>query len=74
MAKTKTPYKSLNVRLNVEIADWFEKYCDQVGWSKTTGVERMMLYYKKVNELKSIEETLNAPIKEERDELPDEQQ
>lgn len=50
MAKTKTPYKSLNVRLDESIADWFEQYCETAGWSKTTGVERMMLYFKEHHE------------------------
>ena len=54
MAKTKTPYKSLNVRLNAELSDWFENYCDQVGWSKTTGVERMLLYFKENHEEDSM--------------------
>lgn len=43
MARPKKDYKALNVKLDSNIMERFEKYCDVMGQTKTTALERILL-------------------------------
>lgn len=42
MARPRKDYKPLNVKLDKEIMSRFEKYCDELGQTKTTALERIL--------------------------------
>ena len=42
MARPKKESKPFNIKMSVEIYDRLEKYCDEMGQTKTTAVERIL--------------------------------
>lgn len=42
MARQKKEYKPLNIRLEAEISDKLERFCEESGQAKTTAVERIL--------------------------------
>ncbi len=45
MARPRKDYKPLNVKLDSEIMVRFEQYCDTMGQTKTTALERILAHY-----------------------------
>ena len=43
MGRSKKDAKALNIKLERSIYDRFESYADQLGQSKTTAIERILL-------------------------------
>lgn len=45
--RTRKESRSLNVRLDMNISEQLEKFCEETGMSKTKAVERIMeMYFK----------------------------
>ena len=42
MPRCKKDYKNLNIKLQREISDQFEAYCEELGQTKTTALERIL--------------------------------
>ncbi len=42
MARPKKDYQSLNVKLDSAIMERFRKYCEELGQTKTTALERIL--------------------------------
>lgn len=42
MPRCKKDYKNLNIKLDREISERFEKYCNKLGQTKTTAIERIL--------------------------------
>lgn len=42
MPRCKKDYKNLNIKLQREISEQFEEYCDKMGQTKTTAIERIL--------------------------------
>lgn len=42
MPRSKKDYKNLNIKLERKISEQFEKYCDELGQTKTTAIERIL--------------------------------
>lgn len=42
MARQKKDYVSLHIKMDAELMERFEEYCDKAGWTKTMAVERMI--------------------------------
>ena len=45
MAREKKDSLPLHVKIDSELMLQFESYCRQVGWTKTTGIERILKSY-----------------------------
>lgn len=45
MPRPRKDYKPLNVKLDSTIMSRFEQYCDTMGQTKTTALERILLRY-----------------------------
>ena len=42
MPRCKKDYKNLNIKLDRRISEQFEIYCDKMGQTKTTALERIL--------------------------------
>ncbi len=42
MPRCKKDYKNLNIKLDREISEQFEIYCEELGQTKTTAIERIL--------------------------------
>ena len=42
MAKPRTDWKALNIKIQSSIYEQLEKYCEETGLSKTVAVERIL--------------------------------
>ena len=42
MARPRKDSKPLNIKMDAELYERFEKYCDDMGQTKTTAVERII--------------------------------
>lgn len=42
MPRSKKDYKNLNIKLDRKISEKFENYCDELGQTKTTALERIL--------------------------------
>lgn len=45
MPRSKKDYKNLNIKLERKISEQFEEYCDKMGQTKTTAIERILQKY-----------------------------
>lgn len=55
MSRPKKDYKPLNVKLDSTIMERFVKYCDVMGQTKTTALERILLKHLETFEQESKE-------------------
>lgn len=45
MSRTKKDAKTLNIKLDREIHEQLEQFCDESGMTKTIAVEKILRYY-----------------------------
>lgn len=59
MPRPKKDYQSLNVKLDSTIMERFKKYCDIMGQTKTTALERILTKHLEEFEKQSSKEQKN---------------
>ena len=56
MPRCKKDYKNLNIKLQKDISDQLEEYCERLGQTKTTAIERILQKHLEEYRTKEMEE------------------